>query len=84
MENEAAAATNTAHEDHIQWSFNRRVIFVRAVFILCGIVTIIATILFYTKGVAAFKDSIDAMNRGIDVSALCRYHLPIQPFKHIY
>jgi hypothetical protein len=85
MENEAAAAaTNTAHEDHIQWSFNRRVIFVRVVFILCGIVTIIATILFYTKGVAAFKDSIDAMNRGIDVSALCRYHLPIQPFKHIY
>lgn len=86
MENEAAAAaaTNTAHEDHIQWSFNRRVIFVRVVFILCGIVTIIATILFYTKGVAAFKDSIDAMNRGIDVSALCQYHLPIQRFKHIY
>lgn len=69
IENETAAA-NTAHDDHVQKSFNRRVIFVRAVFILCGFLTIIASILFYTKGVAAFKESINAMNRGIDVSTL--------------
>ena len=68
MENQAGAASNVDHEDHVQKSFNRRVIFVRLVFIICGILTIIASILFYTKGVAAFKNSINAMNEGILVS----------------
>ena len=72
MDNEAAAASNSADVDHKNKSFDRRVIFVRLVFILCGMLTIIASILFYTKGVAAFKDSIDAMTRGIDVSEIHR------------
>ena len=68
IDNEAAAAAHTAHVDHVQKNFNARVVVVRVIFVLCGILTIVASILFYTKGVAAFKDSIDAMTRGIDVS----------------
>ena len=67
IENEA----RTAHQEqnnHALKSFDKRVVFVRVVFVLCGILTIIASILFYTEGVTAFKSSIDAMTRGIDVS----------------
>lgn len=69
MENEAGTApTANEYVDHIQRSFNRRVIFVRLVFVLCGILTIVASILFYTKGVTAFQESINAMTLGVDVS----------------
>ena len=68
IESQAGATSNTDQNDRVQKSFNRRVLFVRLVFVLCGILTIIASILFYTKGVAAFKDSIDAMTQGIGVS----------------
>lgn len=68
MENDPGPIHNSSHVDHEQKSFGRRVIFVRIIFVACAILTIIASILFYTKGVAAFKESIDAMTRGIDVS----------------
>ena len=70
MENDPGPIHYTSHDDHVQKSFDRRVIFVRMIFVACAILTIIASILFYTKGVAAFKNSIDSMTRGIDVSKL--------------
>jgi len=67
MENDPGPIHYTSHDDHVQKSFDRRVIFVRMIFVACAILTIIASILFYTKGVAAFKNSIDSMTRGIDL-----------------
>lgn len=50
----AAAANSTVDK-----KFKRRVWFVRGVFVISGLMVIIAGGLFYGKGVVAFKDSVD-------------------------
>ena len=49
-------------------SFNRRVWFVRVMFILSGIGVIVAGILFYSKGVTAFQSSLNSVKEGIDLT----------------
>lgn len=57
----AAAASNTVDK-----KFKRRVWFVRGVFVISGLMVIAAGGLFYGKGVAAFKDSLDEVRQGIE------------------
>jgi len=47
--------------------FNRKVLAVRAAFVLSGIGVIISGALFYSKGVVAFQRSLDSFHGGIDL-----------------
>lgn len=57
--------------------FNRNVLAVRAVFVLSGLLVIVTSILFYAKGVDAFRKSLSSAHSGVDVSAglVFRVHL---------
>lgn len=75
IENEDETSPIPVNEpgEHAQKSFKRRVIVVRSVFVIFGVLTIVAGILFYSKGVAAFKSSLDEFHDGINVSEMHVY-----------
>ena len=50
--------------------FNCRILSVRIVFFVCGALLILALILFYSKGVVAFGDSLNDVNYVVNVSML--------------
>jgi len=53
--------------NHGEKMFMRRVWAVRGVFVLCGILVMVAGGLFYGKGVAAFNESINEVREGIEL-----------------
>ena len=53
---------------HADKKFKRKVFAVRALFIMSGIIVIVSGCLFYGKGVASFKTSLNEVRSGIDVS----------------
>eukprot|EP00804_Cyclotella_cryptica_P028320 CCRYP_013192-RC/>CCRYP_013192-RC protein AED:0.03 eAED:0.03 QI:643/1/1/1/1/1/6/298/517 len=69
IENEDGTGPNlfNEHDQLVQKSFKRKVIAVRSVFVIFGIFTIVAGILFYLKGVTAFKTSLNEIYEGIDL-----------------
>ena len=54
---------------HADKKFKRKVFAVRALFIMSGIIVIVSGCLFYGKGVASFKTSLNEVRSGIDVSS---------------
>lgn len=58
---------NATDDDHAAKMFKRRVWAVRGMFVLCGILVIVAGGLFYGKGVVSFRNSIDDVRKGIDL-----------------
>ncbi|KAL7479709.1 hypothetical protein ACHAW6_005431 [Cyclotella cf. meneghiniana] len=69
IENEDGTSPIPVNEpgEHAQKSFKRRVIAVRSVFVIFGVLTIVAGILFYSKGVAALKSSLNEFHDGINL-----------------
>ena len=56
--------------------FERKVIAVRATFIIAGLCVLVCTALFYAKGVAMFRNSLDSTSHGLKVSSISSsYHL---------
>jgi hypothetical protein len=68
-EHESMALTNSAEEEKIEKKFNAKVMLARIVFVISGILVIVSGGLFYGKGVASFKSSLNDVRSGIDVSS---------------
>mmetsp|Transcript_24741 Transcript_24741/g.45497 ORF Transcript_24741/g.45497 Transcript_24741/m.45497 type:complete len:575 (+) Transcript_24741:159-1883(+) len=47
--------------------FNRKVLAARVIFVLSGLCVIVASILFYAKGVTAFQKSLDSVHGGLEL-----------------
>mmetsp|Transcript_26046 Transcript_26046/g.54973 ORF Transcript_26046/g.54973 Transcript_26046/m.54973 type:complete len:464 (+) Transcript_26046:85-1476(+) len=60
--------SNTLEQDaRKEKKFKRKVLAVRAVFVLSGLGVIVSSVLFYSKGVASFKKSLNSVHGGLEL-----------------